>query len=101
MRGTGFHKAPEISVARIRVKLRLEEYDSQILKYINLKQFVENCSFRGICEYAPAYTSSSGDESDIYMNATFINFYRVAHLLANLGWVELDLGNSLGYGPLL
>ena len=27
--------------------------------------------------------------------------YRVAHLLANLGWVDLDLGSSLGRGPLL
>ena len=27
--------------------------------------------------------------------------YRVAHLLANLGWVDLDLGSSLGCGPLL
>ena len=27
--------------------------------------------------------------------------YRVAHLLANLGWVDLDLESSLGCGPLL
>ena len=27
--------------------------------------------------------------------------YRVAHLLANLGWVDLDLGSSLGWWPLL
>ena len=27
--------------------------------------------------------------------------YRVAHLLANLGWVDLDLDSSLGCGPLL
>ena len=27
--------------------------------------------------------------------------YRVAHLLANLGLVDLDLGSSLGCGPLL
>ena len=27
--------------------------------------------------------------------------YRVAHLLAILGWVDLDLGSSLGWWPLL
>ena len=27
--------------------------------------------------------------------------YRVTHLVANLGWVDLDLGSSPGWWPLL
>ena len=30
-----------------------------------------------------------------------VSQYRVAHLLANLGWVDLDLGSSPGWWPLL
>ena len=28
-------------------------------------------------------------------------YYRMTHLLANLGWVDLDMGSSPGWHPLL
>ena len=76
MRGTGCHKAPEISVNKVRVEWREEIKNSAELN-IHLKQFVENGPFHGICEYAPADASRSGHESDkdIYKNRSSLNFY--------------------------
>ena len=36
-----------------------------------------------------------------YLLYHIFGFYRVTHLVANLGWVDLDLGSSHGWWPLL
>ena len=56
--------------------------------------------FKILCVLA-AWLPPAMEVSSRNLSNAFLCVYRVAHLHANLGWVDLDLESSLGCGPLL
>ena len=49
----------------------------------------------------PLFFSERLRKGERVLSSVSLIIYRVAHLLVNLGWVDLDLGSSLGSGLLV